>query len=80
MANKYFEGEFPTKIRFEDDSFDLTTVDFDKQGRFTTKSPKALSEKKFSASLLDPSGNLRELACEVEEIAEGSVIGRWTEI
>jgi hypothetical protein len=80
MVNKYFEGQFPTKITFEDDSFDLTTVDFNKLGTFTTPSIKASTKEKFNATLLDPSGNLRQLNCEVDQIINGAVIGRWTEI
>lgn len=77
MSRYYFEGDFPTKITFEDDSFDLTTICIDKSGTFSTRSKKANLEKKFNASFVDQLGNLIELECEVEAASNGAVIGKW---
>jgi len=79
-TDKFFEGQMPAKITFDDDSFDLTTVEFDKSGRFSTDSLLATTQRRFRASTLDEAGILREFSCEVQNISNGRVIGIWKEI
>ena len=68
------EGNYPVKLEFEDDSFDLTTAIFHKSGKITCESRKALSFSKFRLVVLDQSGRLREIECCVVELLLNGVI------
>ena len=80
MTNNYFSGRFPTKITFEDDSFDLAEIEINKDGQFSMTLGKEILDKNFNASVLDKNGNLRELKCEVKNFSQGEVLGSWIEI
>lgn len=80
MKEKLFKGNMPTKITFDDDSFDMTTIEFKDTGQFSTDSLKAVNKKRFRASVVDSKGELREFQCEVENVETGHVSGKWTEL
>lgn len=80
MKKNFFEGLFPIKIQF-DDSEELTTMNFNRDGSFETISKKISLKKKFKASVIDGyTGELREFLCEVERSELETRFGRWTEI